>query len=95
MYSENKFIKHKEIWESVQAIINTECKELNTLDQPLWHKGWNAVIHSFPFRFFFKYIYNDHCFWNSPFSEVYLKDHSMENKYCPAKTIRNMLEKQV
>lgn len=43
----NKFIKPKEIWESVQAIIKNERKELNTLDHPLQHKGWNAVIHSF------------------------------------------------
>lgn len=47
MYSENKFIKHKEIWEGVRAIKNKECKELNTLNETLWHKGRNAVIHSF------------------------------------------------
>lgn len=56
MYRENNFIKHKEIWEGVRAIINKECKELNTLDESLWHKGKNAVIHSFlpPSEFLFK-----------------------------------------
>lgn len=55
MYRENNFIKHKEIWEGVRAIINKECKELNTLDESLWHKGKNAVIHSFlpPSEFLF------------------------------------------
>lgn len=47
MYNENKFTKHKEIWEDVRAIINKECKELYTLDESSWHKGRNAVIHSF------------------------------------------------
>lgn len=46
MHGENKFIQHKEIWEGAYAIINNECKELNTFDHPVWHEGWNAVIHS-------------------------------------------------
>jgi len=59
MGSENKFIKHSDIWESVQAIINNECKELNTLDHLLRRKGWNTVAHSFlsPLGFLKTYIY--------------------------------------
>lgn len=56
MHGENKFIQHKEIWEGAHAIINNECKELNTSDHPVRHEGWNAVIRSLlsPLDFFLK-----------------------------------------